>query len=488
MEITYGELLLGVNERYSDELLVETTVDTAARGGATNVLSVEADAKASSVELLDGEADVMGKVNYRLLYLDSQGRLCGLDYFKDFKCRVKGEKIMPNGKCAVGFVVPDVDARVAGDGVELSAVVKVDLDYFGEEEKKIVTGISGAETLAGEVVTNRVSVKEKVLELDKIADVGLNVKKIVLFQTEALPLTLREEEDGTALAGEVKGTLLYLNDAEEVAELTVTLPFEEKAEAVGEKDYSAFVKSARVVLTDDEEGNSVEVEASVVLIEKTYDRLHQSVIVDSCGEKFVVEEQRQTGVHDLFFAKRTYSEEIEGAISVDDPGATYLFVRPGCLGIAGVSVADGKINVEGVASFYVVGEREDKYLSSRGELPFVFDLPFEGAKDNQRADVAVRVTDATISARGKEVRLKATLSVEVRLYEASAFSYLSDAKEGAPIWESEAGISVYYAEKGETLFSVAKSMGVLPSALVRANPFLSEPLEEDKKVLIFRQK
>ena len=117
MEITYGELNLGVIERYSDEILVETSVDTSERGGAEKVLSVEAEVKLSSVELLDKEAEVSGKVNYRLLYLDRQSRLCGLDYFKDFKCRVKGDGITPNGRCKADFLVPDADARIKGEDV-----------------------------------------------------------------------------------------------------------------------------------------------------------------------------------------------------------------------------------------------------------------------------------------------------------------------------------------------------------------------------------
>ena len=92
------------------------------------------------------------------------------------------------------------------------------------------------------------------------------------------------------------------------------------------------------------------------------------------------------------------------------------------------------------------------------------------------------------NAKGKDAVVTAKTFLEVRLFEEKRFVYLSEAKEGDPIAESAAGISVYFAEKGEDVWTVAKNTGVLPSALIKANPFLAEPIEEPQKILVFRQK
>ena len=479
MEITYGELSFGVNEKYSDELLVETSVDTAERGGAEKALSLEAEVKASSVELLDGEAEVSGKVNYRLLYLDRQKRLCGLDYFKDFKCRVKGDAILPGGKSAVTFRVPDAEARVKGEEVELSAVVDVALNYYGETQKRAVQAVTEAETLVEEMPAERTVVKERVVEIDKVADVGLGVKKIVLFSATALPCEIK---DGTA-SGEVRGTILYVNDADEVAELTVSLPFAEASEAA---EVSAAVKSARVILTDDEEGNAVEVEASLVLTETFYEPIAQSAVTAACGEKIVVEETCEEAKEVFFVAAKRFEETLTGAVPLEEAGSV-AFVRPGCHAVAEVTVTDGKVKVEGVAAFRVI-QLGEEYHSEQGELPFVYELPFAEAKEGMTAEVTMHIADAVGSARGKDAAVTAKVFLCVRLFETKRVAYLSEAKEGAAIPQSDAGISVYFAEKGENAWSIAKSMGVLPSALVKANPFLAEPIDEARKILVFRQK
>ncbi len=486
METTYGELLLGISEKYSDEIVVETSVDTSERGGAESVVSLEAEAKTVGVELVDGEAEVSGKVNYRLLYLDRQRRLCGLDYFKDFSCRIKGDAITPGGKWAADLLVPDAEAHVKGEEVTLSAMVDVSLTYYGEQKAKSVATISEAETLVSEITSERAFTKESTLELSKVADVNLGVKKILLFSAEALPVECKEVEGGTELSGEVSGTILYVNDAEEVTELKVSLPFGEAAEE-DVRDAVAFVKTARVILTDDEEGGAVEVEATVVLRQVVYEQTAQSAIKACCGEKKLVEETSENFCGTFFVGRKVFSETLGGTVAVEREGDV-AFVRPGCRAIAEVSVGKDEIKVEGVSAFQIVLQTEDGYVSEQGELPFVYVLPFDGAEENRTAEVAVKVTDAVGVARGKDVTVSAKVSLDVRLFEKKCFSYLSDVKEAGDIPESAAGISVYYAEKGEDVFSIAKKMGVLPSALVKANPFLTEPLEDNQRVLIFRQK
>ena len=487
MDISYGALSLAVNEKCGDELLVETSVDTAERGGASKVVSLEAEAKGVSLELLEGEAEVSGKVNYRLIYLDRQGHLCGLDYFKDFKCRVKGEAVTPTGRGQVRYSIPDAEARISGDEITLSAVVEVGLEYNGEVEKSCVASIEGAETLAVEVVTEKVERRERTISLDKVADVGLGVKKIVLFRVDAMPLALSVGGAEATVSGEVRGTILYMNEADEVAELTVSIPFSEKAEGDA-CEYAANVKSARVVLTDDEEGNSVEVEATVVLTETLRRDVIQPAVAAACAGRVALEEKSESACSKHFVARKCYEESLGGSVGLAEGGEAVAFIRPGSYAIAGVTVGDGEIKVEGVASFRVALIEAEGYDVASAELPFVYVLPFAEAREGMSAEVDLIVTDAVGVLRGKDLSISGKAHLEIKLYEDRCYSYLAEVTEGEALADNGAGISVYFAEKGETLWTIAKSVGVLPSALIKANPFLSEPLEDGRKVLIFRQK
>jgi hypothetical protein len=68
----------------SAEVVVDTLISDAESGGADKVLSVSADGRLLSAEVLGETARVSGRVNFKLLYLDKEGTVRGLDYFADF--------------------------------------------------------------------------------------------------------------------------------------------------------------------------------------------------------------------------------------------------------------------------------------------------------------------------------------------------------------------------------------------------------------------
>ena len=486
METEYGELLIGVVEKYHGEVLVETKADATERGGAVKVLSLEADVKSTGAEMMDGEAEVSGKVNYRLLYLDRQGRLCGLDYFKDFKCRVKGDEITPNGRCAVRFSVPDAEASLSGDEITLSAMVSVELDAFGEKAVRVVTKVEGAEIERETLVTEKVKRTERTIELEKIVESGPSVKKIVLFGAEAIALRTEARDEGKTLVGEVRVSILYLNEADEAVELLAAIPF---AEGVGEgaAEWSVMVKNSRIVLTEAESGGEIEVEVAVGLEETAYEEVCGDVVTAAVGEKSEAIEEVAVATCGKYLGQAFYEETLGGTVGSAD-GGYVAFVRPGCLAIAEVSALDGAVRVEGVAAFQGVKLTDGVYEQVQGELPFSYLLPFEGAQEGQRAQAKVTITDVKGVMTSTGVQITAKVCVAVSLYERRKCRYLSDVTEGEMYPENNAGISVYFAEKGENAWTIAKAMKVLPSVLVKANPFLSEPLEEAKKVLIFRSK
>ena len=488
MQTEYRELSAGIIEKYGEEILVETSVGTADRGGAEKVLSLEAEAKLTGVELLDKEAEVSGKVNYRLLYSDKQHRLCGLDYFKDFKCRVQGEKITPNGKCSVSFSIPDAEARIEGDDVTFSAMTEVELTYFGEEERRAVSAVTEAECHVGEILTEKVKRSERSVDLEKSAEVGPGVKKIVLFRTDAVISEIVKKEEENEVKGEVRASVIYLNEADEAVELLLSLPFVESFEGGEPRDYRAWVKNARIVLTEEEEGGAVDVEATLVIEELVYISHTEKAVLAVCGETHTVKESEGTLSCRSFCEQGVYTEPLKGTIPLEVPDAYVAFVRPGCHAVAEIAVEKGAVKVEGVSAFQVVYLTEGGYDSVQGELPFSYLLPFPTATGDEGAEVRLLITDPKASYNGKELLIEAKVAIAVSLYEMKTGRYLAEAEDGEPIPESEAGISVYFAESGETVWQIAKAMGVLPSALIKANPFLSEPLTEDKKVLIFRAK
>ncbi|GEM_PF-2714102 len=488
MDTEYREYSFGIGGDLREQVTVETSVNTAERGGISEVLSLEAEAKLLGVEMMQGEALLSGKVNYRLLYTDGAGKLCGLDYFKDFETRLVSEDVTADGKWDATLAVIDCGYDVQGDAVTVSAVVDVSLRAYRECKMRGVAAIPDAELLTGRMETERfIGKREFLLDLDKEENVGCLVKKVLLFDTQAVVLSVEEKEDALTVSGEARAVVLYLTEEDIVGEKSFVIPFSQEMEARGKSLVSAAMKNARVVISGDESVSAVEAEMTVSVTVSDLERESVETVKDvflPAAEAVLV---KKTMPAEIFLGETRKRESIAASIALDGADEI-LIVRPVGLAVAGSEVKEGAIRVEGVASFDVVYKKEESCFSRQGELPFVSEIPFSGAEAGDKAKVRADVIGArgSLTASGADIAAELVLAADLSRLSESAL--LTDVAEGEARADDGAGISVYFAEAGEDLWGIAKNMGVMPSALLRANPFLAEPLSEAKKVLVFKAK
>jgi len=477
MEKVFRDYSFGKSAEYGKQLTVETPINTAERGGVSRVLSVEAETKTAGVELVAGEANVSGKVNFKVLYVDAAGKLCGLDYNKDFEMKIIGEEVVADAEWREKLSVMDCGYRLQGDTVEVSAVVDVALIVYKDVKKRGLASVEGSEMLTTSVESDRLlGKKECVYDLVAEEEVGCIVKKVLLFDATSY---LTE-----AGGGEARATVVYLTEEDEIREKAFALSFG------GEKGdiraaYDVAVKNARVVISGDENVSAIEVEIGVAVTAYEYERENAEVIKDVFLPENVSSLVRETADGECFIEETLYKETLSGSVVLADSPVEVLITRPVGLAVAGMEADNDKIKVEGVASFAVIYRAEEEYMSGQGELPFVYELPF--------ADVAegdfVRVRPKVIGVKGRSTgEISAEIALAVDVYRGASLSIASDLILGPARVDDGAGISVYFAEAGEDVWKIASDMGVAPSALIRANPFLAEPLVEPKKVLIFRAK
>lgn len=488
MDTEYREYSFGIGGDLREQVTVETSVNTAERGGISEVLSLESEAKLLGVEMMQGEALLSGKVNYRLLYADAAGKLCGLDYFKDFETRLVSEGVTADGKWDATLAVIDCGYSLQGDTVTVGAVVDVSLRAYRECKIRGVAAIPEAELLTGRVETERfVGKREFLLDLDKEESVGCLVKKVLLFDTQAVILSAEEKEGVLAVSGEARAVVLYLTEEDVVGEKSFVIPFSQETEARGKSRVFAAMKNARVVISGDESVSAVEVEMTVSLTVSELERETAETVKDVFlpgAEAVLVKE----AVPAEIFLGETRKRELLASSIVLDGADEILIVRPVGLAVAGSEVKEGTIRVEGVASFDVVCKKEEGCFSRQGELPFVSEILFSGAEPGDKATVRADVIGArgVLTASGADVTAELILAAD--LSRPSETALITDVSEGEARADDGAGISVYFAEAGEDLWGIARNMGVMPSALLRANPFLAEPLAEAKKVLVFKAK
>ena len=415
MDTEYREYSFGIGGDLREQVTVETSVNTAERGGISAVLSLEAEAKLLGVEMMQGEALLSGKVNYRLLYADAAGKLCGLDYFKDFETRLVSDDVTADGKWDATLSVIDCGCDLQGDTVTLGAVVDVSLRAYRECKMRAVAAIPDAELLTGRLETERfVGKREFLSDLAKEESVGCLVKKVLLFDTQAAVLSSEEKEGTLFISGEARAVVLYLTEEDAVEEKTFVLPFAQEAETRGKNAVSATLKNARVVISGDESVSAVEVEMTLSLTVSDLEAESVEVAKDVCLPASEAILTKESLCADIFLGETRKKEAVSFSLSIDGADEI-LVVRPVGLAVAGSEVKDGSVRVEGVAFFDVVYRKEDGYFSAQGELPFVSELPFAEAKRSDKAKVRADVLGARgmLTSSGADIAAELLLTADI---------------------------------------------------------------------------
>lgn len=122
----------------TSERVVEFSPTDIDMSNVARILSLAVDAKASSVDAQDGYAQVSGRVNFRLAYLDKEGMPKGVDYNADFTARVDGE--FAEGDSAWSDVVISESDAAASDTLTLTAVLEVTVSAIKRDEIEVLTG------------------------------------------------------------------------------------------------------------------------------------------------------------------------------------------------------------------------------------------------------------------------------------------------------------------------------------------------------------
>ena len=148
---------------------------------------------------------------------------------------------------------------------------------------------------------------------------------------------------------------------------------------------------------------------------------------------------------------------------------------------------DSRTHAEGVLEVTVL------YSPSGGGRPLALieEIPFRATydfllPDDNRAILTVEDPEA-IQITVDKLELKCSLRLSAQAYETTAYPLAVDAELLEDEHEIPGGVTLYFAQRGDTLWSVAKQFRTTPESLARFNPDISE-LSGGEKLLLYTRK
>ncbi|MBR1983438.1 MAG: hypothetical protein IKA12_01995 [Clostridia bacterium] len=445
----------------------------------------------------DGKIKYTAKTVFYICYVDNE------DQIKKCECsnEVQGVMACEGANCrgVLHLGVEKTEADLSGINLKVSALVSVKAVVPNQTEIKAVCG--GDELIcktAEAPIKKGYGIKEGLYPLEEQFTIPHQIEEVLYHRAEPVITSVQCGVGCIIIDGEVRlsAILLQKGEKKDIIKMTKNFPF--RAEMEYEDSMPSFTAIAKVSLksfkTDvevDLDGGKSQITLSAMLVFNSeafsFENLTFATDLFSLSHDVQTEKQEtllcevedvRTCNHKtscLFPSEENLSETNIRAIAGEKIEILSACVNNGELEFTGTLNAVG----------YFVN-LDQKIYTKKIEIPLEFKC--DCVVPNGCYVDAIAVGDCSntmLTNNGIEFDLDVTITVYPT--KQKRFETINDVKCILPKVQNNCAISVYIAQEGEELWSLAKRLNVRPELLIETNPDLNFPLDGSERIVIYRQ-
>ncbi len=143
-----------------------------------------------------------------------------------------------------------------------------------------------------------------------------------------------------------------------------------------------------------------------------------------------------------------------------------------------------RIYIEGLMMFSLCYTSSEGLWSYSGESPFEAEVQIDGIMPEQDVEVNADVEYCNYDGTGRDISVKYMLDVEVRAFSQNRMRLVSDMTEMDEAPKHNQGITIYFADGGETTWDIAKRFSTTLDTVKKFNPEIGDKTEAGQKILI----
>lgn len=444
-----------------------------------------------------------GKVYFHVIYLDNEDNVnrveCGSEYLGtlDFDLD-KDVEFTPIISAKAGRCEYDNSGARLSVSCLLTLQVELSQNYG---VKTLVGGDNLVLNNSEQYYVKSYGVKKGVYPIEEEFELNYSLHKM-LSNCQEVKITAVQAGVGCIIVdGELHLSVLLLQNDQKSSIIREERSFPFRMEVEYEEAMPSMTASLQVTkkafkmdFTVDEEGAKTKALATVTLHFEceAFSKEGVSLALDAYCTANHTEVNKKACNCLLPVGVKTATANISGRANCEEmPSGTRLMA----VGCEGVEITDyqkdgeNTLSVTGVLSMRgYLCDSEGVLFSAVWETPFTQQLDCLVNPDESFKIEAICLNPSAKIISLNEVEIQAQVAFNVWVYENLNFCCVTDVKLGDEKRMNDRAISVYIAEEGENLWSLAKRLNVCPDQLVTTNPELQFPLTGKERILVYRQK
>lgn len=469
---------------------LQTTVNVriSVKKEIASVVSVGSESAIVSYDSANGSASFYGKTLIKFLYNDGMG-LVSSNYNADFTADVQNDLLMSDTKLL--FDVVTIDTKVDTNANTAMLAILLEIAVFGYFPQSVNCLVGGENIYA---CKENVSLAQSVdvAQIPFVVDEELTAThpiEGVLLAESCVCLSDHYFADGALhLKGIATVRLTYTSDGNIY---TDSLPFDFEREVdtsnINCKNLQLLVsvRTTKVRLDITQEGNKVFLADITCNLSLENTLVGGVEIVTDCYSAdcdYNLQKQQITTTLPLqtVCAERTFSVNLPK----DDDKKLQTAVNVSAI-VTKSSVGADCFTVDGIVYATVIyhGEQTESELL---EIPFSQKIDAKGIDANSTICANVVVTNFTLEDNGT-LEANITLCIRANIFRDATYFVITEA-ESVPFDKTQLpALQIYFAHKGEDLWTLGKNLHMSTDEILALNPELTNPLTADARIVVFNK-
>ena len=479
------ENLQFASKKFVGKFVTTENVRVSVKNDIVRVLSVGVDSVVNSYEIKGGEATFFGKSFIRFLYTDGT-TIAGSSYNTDFSSAFSTD-LADDSKLVFDVQTESVQTEINSNTATISIVLEVSVFAYTKQSLAVLCG--------GDVFLNKES-------LQTTGDVCVQTLPIVLEQqlttSKTIDTVLVAESSVSAtkstLAGDVlqiEGTgvckLTYVSQGSVTTE-AIGFVFAQEVDGTGLKNNvfaTLDVKQTKVRLSieDDSINNTFTLEVLAnVAIESSQQNVVE-VATDAYGTTCDFQLERTVATTTLPCGSVVANKTVGATLPWDKNHKLLTFVNAYAT-VTNCTSQEKLAKVEGYVTATCLYQTDVGTESKLVEIPFLQNVEMDFLLPMCSTSAKIKV-GAVEGVANENLEVSAKLALTLQATRDFSHHVVVGATELPFDKSSLPAIEVCVGKKGETIWSLAKSLHMDQKDLLATNPELTNPLEKDTRIVVF---
>ncbi|MDE5616852.1 MAG: DUF3794 domain-containing protein [Clostridia bacterium] len=477
------------------QIVMQCNFDTTSKGGVSKVCALSGDVRITKTQTMSKQIKTSGRVSIKLVYLDAEGKLNNFDYISDFSEDINNDGVVADMPCIVRAVVVDMQSSISGAEIKVQTVVELMPSVVEINTVDVLEDAEDALTLKEEQTYQKyVCSVDECVEVTDEYSCGAKVDDVLFFDAKAIVSDVDNSDGKLVVTGRAEVSLIYTSEGI-VSTKNFNIPF---AQELAVKDenlcacISAGVKENRLVIEGSESDNAFKITVNVAL----QGFVMQTCAIDAVTDLYSPSNSLDVSVQDVTFDRQdgvmSFEEKIGGSVTVENSDDIIKSICS-CIvtqnNLSNLVAMDGALLAEGVLNTSVIYETEDgANKCMQVELPYSLQFDAENVTSQTLLCGSAIATDCSYKVkRDREVEISAGISISVCAMTRIVNTVVKSVEEGEEISTDSNAISIYLPDKGESIWQVAKTLGMSIESIKEQNPDIGALMAGDERIVIYRE-